>query len=294
MKKSVIALAVAAALPVAAQADVSLSGSVSAEYTMGSVHEPVIEAKFSADSSEQLANGMTATASFSVLGADTGQGTIGLSGDFGELKGGSAAKTLVDVANSAPGVLNDEDADLNGIAYTGTFAGLSVNAAAGKFDEDDTSGTTLIKYSTYGASYEFNGLEISGKSTTEGTTTKTELKAAYTFGDLIVSGSKSKAEKAIIKAAYDVTKGDLAVKASADSNDNWDLEATYTMGDLAVTAKDDEVVGGAKLSAKYTVGDLSLEVDSDSKVTVAYDMGNADLSMVRDSVNTKFKYTVAF
>lgn len=294
MKKSVIALAVAAAMPFSVQADVGLSGSVSAEYTMGSVHEPLIEAEFTADSSEQLANGMTATASFSVVGADTGQGTIGLSGDFGELKGGSAAKTLVEVANSAPGILDDEDADLNGIAYTGNFAGLSVNASAGKFDEDDTTGTTLIKYSNYGASYEFNGLEISGKSTTEGTTTKTELKAAYTFGDLIVSGSKSKSEKAVVKAAYDATRGDLAVKVSADSNDNWDLEATYTMGDLAVTAKDDEVAGGAKLSAKYTVGDLSLEVDSDSKVTVAYDMGNADLSMVRDSVNTKVKYTVSF
>ena len=36
MKKTMIALAVAAALPVAAQADVTLSGSIAAEFTLGS------------------------------------------------------------------------------------------------------------------------------------------------------------------------------------------------------------------------------------------------------------------
>jgi predicted porin len=36
MKKTVIAMAVAAALPVTAQADITLSGSVSTEFTLGS------------------------------------------------------------------------------------------------------------------------------------------------------------------------------------------------------------------------------------------------------------------
>jgi hypothetical protein len=310
MKKSVIALAVAAAMPVAAQADIKLSGSVSAEYTLGSNLVPSTEAELTADSSQILANGMTATASFSVLGAryqDTdAQGTVSLSGDFGELKGGNKAKTLEDVADGEDGV-NEYDASLNGIAYTGDFAGLSVNASAGKFDEDadddvyhDVSNTfserTIVEYSTYGASYNFNGLTLSGKSTTEGTASAVrKMTASYSFGDLTVSGTKETSSKAVVKAAYEVTKGDLAVKASADSSDDWDLEATYNIGELAVTAKDDELNGGAKISAKYTAGDLSLEVDSDSKVTVAYDIGNADLSMVREkNKGTKVKYTVAF
>jgi hypothetical protein len=310
MKKTVIAIAVAAALPVAAQADVTLSGSVSSEYSLGSNLVPTIEANLSADSSEVLASGMTATASFSVLGSKT-QGTIGLSGDFGELKAGSAAKSLEEVADSAPNDVttkDDEDADLNGVSYTGTFAGMQVNASKGQFDEDarddveasfdDYSATqTLVQYNTYGASYNFNGLTVSGQNTTEGANDAVnEFTASYSFGDLTVSGSKSSDKaNAIVKAAYVAAMDDLAVTVSADSDDKWDLEASYTVGALVVTATDDEEVGGAKISAKYTAGDMSLEVDSDNKVTVAYDLGNADLSMVREKdEGTKVKYTVAF
>jgi hypothetical protein len=312
MKKTVIAIAVAAALPVAAQADVTLSGSVSSEYKLGSNMVPTIEANLSADSSEVLSSGMAATASFSVLGAKT-QGTIGLSGDFGELKAGSAAKGLEDVANSAPNDVtteDDENADLSGIAYTGSFAGLQVNASKGQFDEDarddveasfgDYTGTqTLVQYTTYGASYNFNGLTVTGQNTTEGTNDAVnEFTASYSFGDLTVSGSKaSDKANAVVKAAYVASMDDLVVKVSADSSDEnaWDLEASYTLGALVVTATDDEEVGGAKISAKYTAGDMSLEVDSDNKVTVGYDMGNADLSMVREKdEGTKVKYTVAF
>ncbi|MDP6968606.1 MAG: porin, partial [Gammaproteobacteria bacterium] len=61
MKKSLIALAVAAALPVAAQADVTLSGSVEAKSTLGGNLAPTITTEFNAAASEVLANGMTAT-----------------------------------------------------------------------------------------------------------------------------------------------------------------------------------------------------------------------------------------
>jgi hypothetical protein len=311
MKKSVIALALAAAMPVATQADVFFYGSVSAEHTLGSNLVPVTEAKLSATASKVLANGMTATVDFSVLDADT-QGTVGLSGDFGEVKAGTAAKILEDVADSAPNdaeTKDDEDADLNGVAYTGSFAGLKVNAAKGQFDEDerddvfrvdvdgytDYDNKTSVEYSTYGASYNFNGLTVTGQNTKEGSAASTtEVTASYAFGDLTVSSSKSTGDDAVVKGAYSTIRGDLAVMVSADSADEWDLEATYTMGDLAVTAKDDEEAGGAKVSAKYTSGDLSLEVDSDSKVTVAYNMGDADLSMTRDDDDTKVKYVVAF
>lgn len=309
MKKTVIAMAVAVGIPAVAHADINLSGSVSAEYTLGSNLVPIMESKLSADTEVAL-NLMTATASFNILGEKgqgavdlTGEGTIGLKGDFGEVMAGTAAKTLSEVADSVylgtdPTKINDEDADLNGISYTGSIAGLTVNAAKGQFDEDASdAGTQVVEYATYGAEYDFNGLKLAGQNTKEGAAVAiNKFTAEYAFGDLTVSGSKSSDKSdAVVKALYEQTTGDLAVMVSADSAKEWDLEATYTMGDLAVTAKDDEQVGGAKISAKFTSGELSIEVDSDSKVTVGYDLGNADLSMVREqNKNTKVKYTVSF
>jgi hypothetical protein len=295
MKKSLIALAVAAALPVAAQADVTLSGSVSVEYTLGSNLAPATEASLSASSSEVLSNGMTATASFDVLGTDA-QGNVTLSGDFGTVKGGTAAASLADVAdsNKAAGDTNDENADLNGISYSGSVAGLDVHVMAGTFDDDDTAATNTVEYVKYGASYDLNGLTISGSSTAEDDVAETSLSASYSFGDLTVSATKDQDADAVVKAAYSATMGDLAVSVSADSGDAWDLSATYTMGDIAITATDDEETGGADISAAYASGALSVSVDSDSDVTVAYDLGNADLSLVREDDETKVKYTVAF
>ena len=322
MKKTVIAMAVAAALPATAQADITLSGSVSAEYTLGSNLVPTTEAKLTAESTEVLTNGMTATATFNVLGAK-GQGTIGLEGDFGKVMAGTCAKTLEDVADSVPlppnpnedqkakAKTNDEDACLNGVSYTGEMAGFTVNASKGQFDEDarDDKEETfkvftqqkLVEYTTYGAEYDFNGLKVSGQSTKEDSEAAvTKFGAEYAFGDLTISGSKSSNKSnAIVKAAYEQTMGDLAIEVSADNDNNWNLEATYTMGDMSVTAKDDQKDGGANISAKYVSGDLTIEVDSDSKVTLGYDLGNADLSMVREhDANkesiTKVKYTVSF
>jgi hypothetical protein len=291
-------------MPVAAHADITLSGSVSAEYELGSKLIPTLESELSADTSEVLANGMAATASFGVLG-DKAQGTIGLEGDFGKVMAGTAAKTLSELADSDTTDAtkqNDEDADLNGISYAGSIAGLTVNAATGQFDEDARSNVQKdIDYTTYGAEYDFNGLKLAGQNTKESDAVtgavgidQTELTAEYAFGDLTLSGSKVSKKDAVVEAAYEQIMGDLAVKASTNSDKEWDLEATYTMGDLAVTATDDNEAGGAKISAKFTSGDLSIEVDSDSKVTVGYDLGNADLSMIREDEGTKVKYTVSF
>jgi hypothetical protein len=282
MKKSLIALAVAAALPVAAQADVTLSGSVGVEYTLGSSLSADTSTAFSAASSEVLANGMTATASFDVLGGDA-QGNVSLSGDFGSLTGGSSAATLEDS--------NEDDQDLSGVAYTGSFAGMSVHATAGTWNHDGDDGTTAVaEYAKYGASYDLNGLVL-GASNTDG---ENEVTASYAFGDLTVSASNSDTSNSVVTAAYAATMGDLAVSVSAASDDTWDLAATYTMGDVAITAEDDEAAGGATLSAAYTSGAMSLSVDSDSVVEIAYDMGNADLGMTRDGDGTTVSYTVSF
>jgi hypothetical protein len=250
---------------------------------LGSALNPTVETSFSAASSEVLANGMTATASFDVLGNGS-QGTVGLSGDFGTLSAGTSEGT----DQTDPAVA------MSGISYTGSFAGLSVNAASGKYDTSDSDYASSMgtDYTKYGASYDFNGLAL-GANNTNGTN---KLTASYAFGDLTVSGSKTEGADAVVKAAYSATMGDLAVSASADSADTWDVSMTYTMGDIAITAKDDEAAGGAALSAKYTSGALSLTIDSDSDVDVAYDMGNADLAISRDTDAdaTTVSYTVSF
>ena len=292
MKKSLIALAVAAALPVAAQADVSLSGDVSVKYTLGSKLNPVTEASLTASSSEVLSNGMTATASFDVLGTSA-QGTVSLSGDFGTVTGGTGAATLADVADTATKA-NDEDADLDGVSYAGSIAGLSVHAMAGKFDEDDTSATKLVDYVEYGASYDLNGLTISGDSTSENGVAATSLSASYAFGDLTITATKDEGKDAVVDAAYSATMGDLAVTVEANSSSEWDLTATYTLGDITITAEDSEAAGGAAISAAYASGALSVSVDDASEVVVGYDMGNADLEVERTATATTVKYTVAF
>jgi hypothetical protein len=284
MKKSLIALAVAAALPVAAQADVTLSGDVAVTYKLGSDLVPTTESSLSVDASEVLSNGMTATASFGVLGNGGTSGTVSLAGDFGSVTGGTGAATLE--------ASDDEDVDLNGIAYSGSFAGVSVAAAAGEWDHDNVATTPVQEYTKYSADYDFNGLALGG-SNTDGTT---KLTASYSFGDLTVSGEKANGSDAVVTAAYAATMGDLAVAIEANSKDteNWEVDATYTLGDISINAVDGAAKAETELSATYASGALSVEVASDSKVTVGYDMGNADFELVRDSAATTVKYTVAF
>ena len=281
MKKSLIALAVAAALPVAAQADMTLSGDVSVKYTLGSNLAPTTEASLSVDASEVLSNGMTATASFGVLGNSGNTGNVSLAGDFGTVKGGTSVETLE--------ASDGEDSDLNGISYSGSFAGVSVAAAAGTWNHDNDDGTTDVQdYTKYSASYDLNGLVIGG-SNTDGTT---ELTASYSFGDLTVSAARK--DSTTVTAAYSATMGDLAVSVEANSNSEWDLTATYTLGDISITAEDSEADGGADISAAYASGALSVAIDKDNEVTVSYDLGNADLELVTNSTDTTVKYTVAF
>lgn len=284
-----IALAVAAAMPVAAQADVTLSGSVEAKWTLGLDNgKPTITTDFNAASSEVLTNGMTATASFSVLGG-TDAGTVGLSGDFGSVTAGTSE------ASDRTDTTAHTSIKMKGVSYTGSFADLSVNAASGQYVDGGAD------YNTYGASMDFNGVAIAASNTND----VTSISATYTLGDITLTADKdSNDEKATIKAAYAATMGDLSVNLSAQTaakaadKSTWDLTATYTMGDIALTVEDSEADDDTKISAKYTSGAVSVSVDDDSDVTVAYDMGNADLSIERDSSvtggSTTVTYTVAF
>ncbi|MCP4879268.1 MAG: hypothetical protein GY905_01895, partial [Gammaproteobacteria bacterium] len=282
MKKSLIALAVAAALPVAAQAGTTISGSVEAEYTLGSNLAPALDTALSIASTEVLTNGMTATAKMNMFAEADVDGTISLSGDFGTVTAGSAASSAT--ASDA----DDTSENILGVAYSGTMAGLAVNAAMGTWDHDSDAAvaTAVQDYVTYGATYDFNGLAVAASSTnkTTGGTAVTTVSGSYAFGDLTVTAAKDSDDaNAVLTAAYATTMDALAVSISATSADAWDVSATYTLGGIAITATDDEAAGGADLSASYTSGAMTLTVDSDSDIDVAYDMGNADLAISRDS-----------
>lgn len=300
MKKTMIALAVAAAMPVAAQADVTLSGSIEMEWTLGGADngKPALDTAFSASSSEVLTNGMTATATLNLLADADTSGTVGLSGDFGSVTAGTAeGSNLTDTTTN-------DSLTMSGVSYTGQFADLTVNAAAGEYNGKGTDSTAAgynADYNTYGASMDFSGVAIAASNTND----VTSISATYTLGDITLTADKdSNDENATIKAAYAATMGDLALSLSAQTGanaadaDTWDLSATYTMGDIALTLKDSEADDDTKISAKYTSGAVTVTVDDDSDVTVAYDMGNADVSIERDSSaaagSTKVTYTVAF
>lgn len=283
MKKTMIALAVAAALPVAAQADVTLSGSIEASTTLGSSLAVDVDTAFSAASSEVLANGMTATASISLLAAADTDGTVGLSGDFGTLSAGTAEGT--DLTDT------DVSTTMTGVSYTGSFAGLSVNASSGKYNKAGNAA-----YSTYGASYDFNGLTVSGSSEDHAGTDSTNMTASYAFGDLTVKASKDSGADAVITGTYSATMGDLAVTVAATSADTWDLDATYTMGSIALTVEDAENEA-TQITGTYSADALTVTVDDTSKVTVGYDMGNADLELARTAgtaASTTVSYSVSF
>ena len=80
MKKTLIALVIAAAMPVAAQADVTIFGRLTSKYkNTGDIDT---YSRLSIASSEVLANGMTVTASFAILADTEKQGIVALCGDF--------------------------------------------------------------------------------------------------------------------------------------------------------------------------------------------------------------------
>tara|TARA_B110000211_G_scaffold233332_1_gene299277 strand:- start:3435 stop:4289 length:855 start_codon:yes stop_codon:yes gene_type:complete len=284
MNKTLIALAITAALPVAAQADATLSGSVEATVAFGGT--VTMDSSVSLASSEVLANGMTATASVNVMnGADTA-GTAGLTGDFGTLTLGSgvddeSGARLGDVA----GVMGTIDASsanaVNGATYSGTVAGLSVAVAHG--------GVTSM-----GTTMDFNGLTIGLASQGD----VTAVGGSYAFGDLTVTAGKANGHATAadndlsLSAAYSTTVDALTVGATVDQASAVTASVSYTLDGITVTAEYD--AGVTSVSGAYTTGDLTVTANSDSEVTAALDLGNADLSVERNAGVTTMTYSVAF
>ena len=293
MNKTLIALAIVAALPVAAQADATISGSLTTKYkNTGAIDT---DSRLSVASSEVLANGMTATAGFSIT-ADTdddteNSGTASLAGDFGALAVGSIDADGAFQAGDVAGVVanttestGSTSSSVYGIHYAGTVAGLSVAAqlnagsgAAGALSASALAGTA-------------NGAAANYAAAKTEPTKSTQMSATYDFNGLTVG------------YAY---ASDLADNASTSNHDGIHegqsaFGVSYAFGDLVVTAgkvslKDTAVSPDTLVSATYTMAMDSLTVvaqmdsapSGDYQINLGYDLGNGiALSSEIDKGNT--------
>jgi len=322
MNKTLIALAIAAALPVAAQADMTLSGSVSTEFVNTGVVDT--DAALTLSASEVLANGMTATATFDVLGAES-QGSSSLAGDFGTLTVGKIdSDGAFQAADVGGAVGNTEDADedgtsVYGVHFTTTQAGLSLSAQANGNTGPIGTGTET-RSTQLGATYDLNGLNVGyayasadADSTDAAGGVNNAMSAfgvSYTTGDLVVSAGKQNnstgaaSPDAIVSATYTMTVDALTVTAQTDTapSGDYQIDLSYAMSDALTLSSEIDSTAGKQttLVATYVSGDMTASVTKtdagDTDATVALDFGNADLTLFRDGSNsdTSVTYKVSF
>jgi hypothetical protein len=283
MKKTVIAMAVATALPVTAQADATFSGSVEASYVIGSSKALDIDSDLDIAVEEVLSNGMTASASFDV-GDEGDSGEVSLKGDFGTLTVGSgldrdgAFQSAMLVATVELYEKSDSASTANAIHYSGSWAGLDIevqsNAGTGASGgtksvttltsggdtEETASGTSTKKFykdtqdsaTQVAATYEFNGATLGFASVDTDMTSKLGatikegrvLSVTYSFGDLSVGYSDFSYKDPAMMIGYASTYGQVDLEASFY---DWGNDATTTYG-----------------SASYTVDGLTVALNYDS------------------------------
>ena len=317
MNKTLIALAIAAALPVAAQADMTLSGSVSTNYTDQGVIDT--DAALTATVSEVLANGMTATATFNVMGAESQDAsTATLTGDFGTLTAGSILNdTAFQFGDVGGAVALTDDADdggntISGVHFTTTQAGLSiaaqVNGATGPIGTETETRSTQM-----GATYDFNGLTVGyayasadadANLATGVNSAMSAFGVAYTMGDISITAGKDSIDTDTdFNVSYTTAMDSLTVTASMDNDSQYQIDLGYALaGGLALSAEIDSDATATSMGVSYTSGDLTASVTkTDEKTTdasIALDFGNADLELARDggtnNGETSVTYTVAF
>jgi hypothetical protein len=317
MNKTLIALAIAAALPVAAQADATISGTLTSKYkNTGAIDT---DARLSVASSEVLANGMTATAAFVILADhddDTeNQGTATLTGDFGALTVGEIDADGAFQAGDVGGAVSDTTESTDGTAstvfgihYAGSVAGLTVavqvnantgatgsgavtaataNGAAANYAKK--TDTTKTKGTQMSATYEVNGLSL---GYAYASADATNANNANTGHDGVHEGQTA------VGAAY--AFGDLVVSVGKQNLKDTDpspdalVSATYTMAIDAVTIKaqvDNTSSGDYQVNMSYALSDalsFSSEIDKGKTTTLVatYTAGNMTATVARQDDDT--------
>ena len=314
MNKTLIALAIAATLPVAAVADVTISGSLNSKYkNTGSIDT---DSRLSVASSEVLANGMTATAGFSIT-ADTdddteNSGTATLAGDFGKLTLGSIDADGAFQAGDVGGAVSNTtestsstSSSVYGIHYAGTLAGLSVAAQVNANTGATGGGTAQTKSTQMSATYAMNGLTLgyayaSALADDASTTShdgihegQTAVGASYAMGDLVVSVGKvnlkdsAVSPDALVSATYTMTADALTIVAQADNapSGDYQLNLTYALTDSFSVSSEVDKGKTTTMVATYSAGDMTATVakqdDGTTDASISLDYGNADLTIGR-------------
>jgi hypothetical protein len=316
MNKTLIALAIAATLPVAAVADVTISGSLTSQYkNTGAIDT---DSRLSIASSEVLANGMTATAGFSITADhddDTeNSGKATLAGDFGSLTVGEIAADGAFQAGDVAGVVLDTTdstsstaSTVYGVHFSGTVAGLNVSAqvnantgatgsgkvtaavdnVAGTSNYAAATDTTKTKSTQMSATYEVNGLSLgyayASADAKDGNTTTHE---GVHEGQSVVGASYAMGDLV-------VSVGKQNLKDTATSPDAL-VSATYTLSAdaLTVVAKVDNAPSGDyQFDLTYALNDalsLSSEVDKGKTTTMVgtYTEGDMTFTVARQDDNT--------
>jgi len=229
MNKTLIALAIAATLPVAAVADVTISGSLSSKYkNKGTIDT---DSSLRVDSSEVLANGMTATAGFSIT-ADTdddteNSGTASLAGDFGTLTIGSidadGAFQAGDVGGAVPDTTDSTSSTAStvyGVHFAGNAAGLSVAAQVNASSGPGGSWAEKVAATANGAAANY-AAEVASTLKTK----STQMSATYEVNGLSLGYAYASADA---KDGNTTSHNGVHEAQSA-------VGASYVMGDLVVS-----------------------------------------------------------
>jgi len=244
MKKTIIASAIAAVVAApAAFAEVSISGYASAEFvedTMFVNNDIVFKA------SEDLGNGMKATAKYHQFTDTNGAGTdadeneadmsITLSGDFGSLTAGRSEGFDEGVFAAFVNIDASHDLDLEGnfdgaaavqtrderLKYVSpSFNGLKVGVTT------QDNGTSKFEDKEYMVSYSANGLMVMAGRSDEGTNETTNIAASYKMGGLEVRAAQRdldmngvETDATFIGAKYTMGANTLAIgSVDADAGD---------------------------------------------------------------------------
>jgi len=306
MNKTLIALAIAAALPVAAQADMTLSGSVTTEYTNTGVIDT--DAALSLSSSEVLANGMTATATFDVLDGEN-QGSATLAGDFGTLTAGEidadGAFQMGDVGGAVGNTEDDDEGDttVSGVHLTTTQAGLSIAAQVNASTGPSAGAASEGRSTQLGATYDFNGITVGysyasadantgldadlGTQMGGVTENMTAFGVAYTMGDITLTAGKDSVDTDTdYNLTYSTSMDALTVKAQYNNDSEIQIDLTYALSDSLTLSSEIDTGKTTTMVAAYTSGDMTAKVsktdDGTTDASVALDFGNADLTLARN------------
>jgi len=252
MNKTLIALAITATLPVAAVADVTISGTLSSKYkNTGTIDT---DSMLRVDSSEVLANGMTATAGFKIT-ADTdddteNSGTATLAGDFGTLTVGSidadGAFQAGDVGGAVPDTTESTSSTAStvyGVHYSGTVAGLTVSAQvnAKSGASGSTGAASASSASTAGTGTTAGALYVPAKAAGHAAVTKsTQFGVSYEVNGLTVGYAY---------ASDDATDANDAITTNGVHEGQSAIGASYAMGDLVVSVGKQNLSAGGTTSA---------------------------------------------